>query len=106
MSKLTDRYLGKIVRLGCVRCRYEAELCGWAYVPPSPDLQQTVVHHLRAFVGGAQRAEDWMGIPLCVSCHTGKHGVHGDRLLLRQLKIDEPYLLCLTIRYFHETYGV
>jgi hypothetical protein len=106
MRKLEGMYLGKLVRLGCVRCRYECEQCGWDYTPPDPSLQETVIHHLRAWEGGAQRAENWLAVPLCVACHTGSHGVHGDKLLLRQFKLDEGDLLCLTLRYYHETYGV
>lgn len=105
MRKLEAAYLGKLVRLGCVRCRYEAEECGWSYTPPSPDLQQTVIHHMRAWEGFGKRAENWLAVPLCVACHTGAHGVHGSRLALLQFKLDEGDLLCLTLRYYHETYG-
>lgn len=106
MRKLESKYLAKLVRLGCVRCRYQAEVCDWVYIPPEPEKQLTVIHHLRAFEGGGQRAENWLAVPLCVPCHAGTNGVHGDRQLLKQLKLDEGDLLCLTIRYYHETYGV
>lgn len=106
MRTLEANYLGRLVRLGCVRCRYEREVCGWEYTPPEPSLQQTVIHHLRAWEGGGQRAENWLAVPLCVACHVGKHGVHGDRGLLKQFKLDEGDLLCLALRYYHETYGV
>lgn len=105
MRKLEAAYLGKLVRLGCVRCRFMAEQCDWVYVPPEPEEQKTVIHHLRAWVGGAQRAENWMAVPLCVPCHTGPNGVHGDRHILKSWKLDEGDLLCLTLRYYHETYG-
>lgn len=105
MRRLEADYLGKLARLGCVRCRYESEVCGWDYVPPEPSLQETVIHHLRAWEGGGQRAENWLAVPLCVACHTGSWGVHGNKNRLYALKLDEGDLLCLTLRYYHETYG-
>lgn len=41
----------------------------------------------------AQRASDWLAIPLCQDCHRGPRGIHGDRSALRQIKCDEPALL-------------
>lgn len=105
MRRLEADYLGKLVRLGCVRCRYVAETCGFDYYAPDPSLQLTVIHHLRAWEGGGQRAENWLAVPLCVDCHTGKSGVHGDRSRLKATKLDEGDLLCLTLRYYHETFG-
>ena len=106
MRKLEAAYLGKLVRLGCVVCRYEAEQSGWDFDPPDPSLQETVIHHLRAWEGGGQRAENWLAVPLCVMDHTGQIGVHGNRLRMKSMKLDEGDLLCLTLRHFHETYGV
>lgn len=105
MKKLEAAYLGKLARLGCVRCRYECEETGVRFNAPDPHWQSTVIHHVRTWEGGAQRAENWLAVPLCTACHTGPHGVHGDRQLLKQFKLDEGDLLCLTIRYYHETYG-
>lgn len=47
--------------------------------------------------GMAQRAQNWLAIPLCPSCHTGPHGFHGDRQLLKARKLDEMDLLAMTI---------
>lgn len=105
MRKLEATYLAKLQRLGCVRCRCAGEECGVRYDPPDPHLQLTVIHHIRTWQGGAQRAENWLAVPLCVMCHTGPHGVHGDRSLLKRFNLDEGDLLCLTLRYYHETYG-
>lgn len=44
-----------------------------------------------------RRSAHWLSMPLCPPCHTGSHGVHGDRQLLRQAKVDEADLLALTI---------
>lgn len=105
MRRLEADYLGKLVRLGCVRCRYLGEVAGFDYVPPDPSLQETVIHHLRAWEGGGQRAENWLAVPLCIECHTGSEGVHGKKGRLYALKLDEGDLLCLALRYYHETYG-
>lgn len=104
MTRNEEIYLGRLTRLGCVVCREFAERCGLTYEPPDPSLQLTVIHHLREGEGMAQRAPNWLAVPLCVADHTGKNGVHGDKGRLRQLKADEMDLLAWTIRLFFETY--
>lgn len=99
-------YLGKLVRLGCIVCRQLVEASGIEYHAPDPGLQMTVVHHPREGQGGAQRAQNWLGIPLCVAHHTGKYGVHQNGNKIPQLKLDEMDLLALTIELYHATYGV
>lgn len=37
------------------------------------------VHHLLEGRTPGRRANDWVTIPLCESCHTGTHGIHGTR---------------------------
>lgn len=44
----------------------------------------------------AQRASNWLAVPLCPSCHRGPKGVHGDKSWLRMLKMDELDLLAYT----------
>jgi len=61
------------------------------------------VHHIREGQGLAQRADSWLTIPLCVDCHTGKNGIHGDRAMLRIMKTDELGLLAKTLEVL---YGV
>lgn len=56
------------------------------------------VHHIREGQGMAQRASDFLTIPLCPSCHTGPHGVHGDRNMMRVFKLTELEMLADTIR--------
>lgn len=103
MKRDEAEYLGKLVRLGCIVCRQTA----LDYEPPDPSLQLTVVHHPREGQGGAQRAQNWLGIPLCVPHHVGKHGVHqnGNRIIT-PYRLDEIDLLALTIEIYHKTYGV
>lgn len=45
----------------------------------------------------AQRAHDWLTVPLCWECHQGKNGIHGDRSLWRIYKLDELDVLAATI---------
>jgi hypothetical protein len=81
-------HMGRVKRLGCVLCA-------------ALDLRQTSitdVHHIREGQGGAQRASHWLTVALChESCHTGPHGIHGDRALLRQAKCTELDLLAWTL---------
>ena len=55
------------------------------------------VHHIREGQGMSQRAAHWLAVPLCPECHTGPHGLHGDRALLRIRKLEELDLLAWTI---------
>jgi hypothetical protein len=79
-------YMGRVASLGCLLC----DLLGRSDVPAQ-------VHHLRQGQGMSQRAQNYLTVPLCPDCHTGTHGVHGDKQLLRQAKIDEMDLLAMTI---------
>ena len=55
------------------------------------------VHHLRSGTGAGRRAPWPLTAALCPECHTGSHGVHGDRQLLRQAKVDEVDLVAMTL---------
>jgi hypothetical protein len=55
------------------------------------------IHHPRFAVGMAQRASDWLAIPVCAPHHRGPQGIHGDRSSLRAINCDEPALLADTI---------
>lgn len=57
----------------------------------------SLIHHCREGQGMAQRAQNWLAIPLCPLCHTGPQGIHGDRRLLKARKLDEMDLLAMTI---------
>ena len=59
----------------------------------------TDAHHPRIGQGGAQRASDWLAIPLChEGCHQGRDGIHGTRNLLRIAKVEEIDLIAETFR--------
>ena len=55
-------------------------------------------HHIREGQGGAQRAPDFLAIPLCKECHQGSRGLHGDRTRLALRKLDELDMLADTVR--------
>lgn len=45
-----------------------------------------------------QRADDFLTVPVCPECHTGRDGIHGTRALLRVYRRSELDLLADTIR--------
>lgn len=51
------------------------------------------VHHVRQGQGLAQKASDYLAIPLCPDCHRGPKGRHGDQSLFRLYKVTEMDLL-------------
>jgi hypothetical protein len=81
MTAASKRHMGRVAQLPCC-------LCG---------AQPVQVHHVREGQGMSQRADDWLAIPLCVDCHTGKRGIHGDRTMLRIRKVGELDLLAETL---------
>ena len=87
-SSAGKRHMARVAQLPCV-------LCG---------AHGVQVHHLREgeAAGAGQRAHDQISIPLCVTCHTGPHGVHGDKSLLRLHKVTEIDLLARTIEQLME----
>lgn len=82
MSLAAKRHLSRVASLGCVVCRR----LGFSDVPAE-------IHHPRFAAGMAQRASDWLALPVCPEHHRGSRGIHGDRSVLRQIKADEPALL-------------
>lgn len=82
MSIAAKRHLTRVASLGCVVCRR----LGFSDTPAE-------IHHPRFAVGMAQRASDWLALPVCPEHHRGSRGIHGDRSVLRQIKCDEPDLL-------------
>lgn len=86
-TKAEKRYMSRVAELGCVVCR----MLGYGPTPAQ-------LHHVREGQGMAQRAQNWLVVPLCPEHHQGKTGVHGDRSAMRQLKVDELDLLSQTIQ--------
>ena len=87
-TRAESAYMGRIAGMGCILCKLL-------------DMRQeskTDVHHLRTGQGGAQRASNYLTIPLCHSgCHQGPNGIHGDKSLLRIAKVTELDLLAMVI---------
>ncbi|WP_333679902.1 HNH endonuclease [Dyella sp.] len=81
-TKAEKRHMDRVATLPC-------SVCG---------AHGVQLHHIRETLGMAQRASNWLVIPLCPSCHTGKHGIHGDRAMLKVIKADELTLLADTLR--------
>lgn len=80
------RHLDRVGSLGCALCRR----IGYGETPAE-------VHHIREGQGAAQRAQNWLTIPLCPTHHRGDHGIHGDRKSFRNAAVDELDLLSDTI---------
>lgn len=88
MSAAGARHMGKVAALGCVVCR-------------RLELGQTPaeVHHIRDGQGAAQRASDFLTVPLCPEHHRGKTGLHGlgTRAFGMRYRLSELDLLADTI---------
>jgi hypothetical protein len=82
VSKDEKRHLDRVASLPCC-------LCGASPVH---------VHHIRESQGMAQRASNWLTVPLCPDCHQGPKGVHGDQSMLRIMRMSEMDMLADTIR--------
>lgn len=61
-------------------------------------VEPVEVHHIREGQGMSQRASDYLTIPLCVECHRGQNGVHGDKTYMRIANVSELDMLAETIR--------
>lgn len=75
------RYMDKVSKLRCVICGDRSEC----------------LHHVREGQGMGQRAQHYLVIPLCNDCHTGTHGIHGDRSRWKIFKMDELDALAMVI---------
>lgn len=81
VTKAEKAYMDAVARLPCA-------ICGTLGVH---------LHHAREGQGGSQRAQNWLVIPLCPRCHTGPHGIHGDKAMWKIRKMDEMDALAETI---------
>lgn len=81
------QWMGRVAALSCVVCRN----AGLGETP-------AVVHHIRTGQGGAQRASDFLTIPLCPEHHDGKDSIHKDRQGFQRRYGTELDLLAQTIK--------
>lgn len=56
------------------------------------------LHHPREEQGAAQRASDWLVIPLCREHHQGPLGIHRRKSFFGRTKLEELDLLAATLR--------
>jgi len=87
MSHASQRHLSRVAGLGCALCRR---------IGLGESLAE--IHHIREGQGMAQRASDWLTVPLCPDHHRGPAGIHGDRSAFRNARVDELDLLADTIQ--------
>lgn len=92
MGTVAKNHMGKISALGCILCRH----LGYGATPAE-------VHHIRDGQGAAQRASDFLTVPLCPEHHRGASGVHGlgVRGFETRYKLAEIDLLAMTIEALH-----
>ena len=80
-ARAQSDYMGRVASLSCACCgQYGVQ-----------------VHHIREGQGLAQRASNYLTVPLCEGCHTGQYGVHGDKSRMRARKLSELDMLADTI---------
>ncbi len=91
--KTIKKYMDEVAKLGCVLCHHLDQ----SYTP-------AVLHHPRDAAGGAQRASDWLVIPLCPEHHVGKSGYHGlgSRGFYTRYRLTEWDLMAMTIERSHK----
>ena len=76
-TKSEARHLDKVANLACC-------LCG---------IKPVELHHILEGRIPGRRSSHWTTIPLCVSCHRGPKGIHGDKAMLKIMKTTEIELL-------------
>lgn len=81
------QWMDRVASLGCVVCRN----AGFGETPAQ-------VHHIREGQGAAQRAPDFLVIPLCPEHHDGKDSIHKDRRRFQARYGTELDLLAQTIK--------
>lgn len=87
--------MGRVKELPCSLC----SLLG------QPQTNVTEAHHIRTGHGMGQRANDFLTVALCVDCHRGTHGFHGNKTLMKIAKLSEMDLLAETIRQMDKKRG-
>jgi len=81
-TKAEKAHMGRVAQLPCC-------LCG---------VHGVEVHHLREGQGMSQRADNFLTIPLCPSCHRDNMlGIHGQKRMLTIMKTTELQLLADTL---------
>lgn len=83
MTAVERVYVGRVKALPCSCCN-----------APGP----FIAHHVRTGQGRSQRAQHWLVVALCESCHVNPFlGIHGERRMMKIMNMDEMDLLAKTI---------
>lgn len=92
MRRAEAEHRSRVAALGCILCRHLG-------TPGTP----AEVHHLRDGQGAAQRASNWLTVPLCPEHHRGASGLHGlgTRGFAARYRLAELDLLAMTIEALH-----
>lgn len=87
-TKAERVHMGLVAGLGCYLCRH----LGYGDTPAQ-------VHHLREGQGMAQRASNWLTVPLCDRHHSNASadGIHGQRRAWKLAQVDEIDALADTL---------
>ena len=85
----TKAHFDRLVSVGCVLCRHL-----------SLGKTPAEIHHPKEWTGAAQRADEWLGLPLCEFHHRGAGGIHGlgKRGFYARYKLMEHDLLAMALR--------
>lgn len=81
MTAASKRHMSRVAALPCC-------VCGDRPVE---------LHHVMEGRTPGRRSPDWLVIPLCVSCHRGQGGIHGDRSFWKIYKATELDCLADTL---------
>jgi len=55
------------------------------------------LHHMLEDRTPGRKSDDWLTMPLCLECHTGRDGIHGTRLRWSLRKMSESKALAKTL---------
>ncbi len=86
MSAAGKRHMGMVAQLPCACC----------------GAHGVHVHHIREGQGMAQRASDFLTIPLCPDCHVGPLGPHAPLFLWKHLGNDAHWRMDALLGGFDE----
>jgi hypothetical protein len=92
MSRSEKEHLNRVAEIGCILCKH----LGFDDTPAE-------IHHLRHGQGMAQRASNFLTIPLCPEHHRGNSGYHGmgEKAFYTRYKLTELDLLAMTIEHLY-----